>query len=105
MPADGVTFLNCGPAEVVRIGLAAADDKNLEAFSPTIAHHRPSAGTDRRDRPAHRAGPARPGRPAVRQPGSEPIRLHWAGDGDPASAVYVRYRPAPPAKGPDPVSN
>ena len=35
-PADGVTFLNCGPAEAVRIGLAAADGKNLEVFSPTI---------------------------------------------------------------------
>ncbi len=36
MPADGVTFLNCGPAEAVRIGLAAAGGKNLEVFSPTI---------------------------------------------------------------------
>jgi hypothetical protein len=35
-PADRVTFLNCGPAEAVRIGLAAADGKNLEVFSPTI---------------------------------------------------------------------
>src|SRR6516225_10219155 len=35
-PADGVTFLNCGPAEAVRIGLAAADGKNLEVFSPSI---------------------------------------------------------------------
>src|SRR4249920_2778853 len=36
MPADGVTFLTCGPAEAVRIGLAAAGGKNLEVFSPTI---------------------------------------------------------------------
>ena len=35
-PADGVTFLTCGPAEAVRIGLAAAGGKNLEVFSPTI---------------------------------------------------------------------
>ena len=35
-PADGVTFLNCGPAEAVRIGLEAAGGKNLEVFSPTI---------------------------------------------------------------------
>jgi hypothetical protein len=34
-PADGVTFLNRGPAEAVRIGLAAAGGKNLEVFSPT----------------------------------------------------------------------
>jgi hypothetical protein len=26
-------------------------------------------------------------------PGAEPIRLHRVGDGDPASAVNVRYRP------------
>ena len=35
-PADGVTFLNCGPAEAVRIGLAAVGGKNLEVFSLTI---------------------------------------------------------------------
>src|SRR5690348_7289267 len=35
-PADGVTFLNCDPAEAVRIGLEAAGDKNLEVFSPTV---------------------------------------------------------------------
>jgi dihydrofolate reductase len=35
-PADGVTFLDCGPAEAVRIGLAAAGGKNLEVFSPTV---------------------------------------------------------------------
>jgi dihydrofolate reductase len=35
-PADGVTFLNCGPAEAVRIGLAVAGGKNLGVLSPTI---------------------------------------------------------------------
>jgi dihydrofolate reductase len=35
-PADGVTFLDCDPAEAVRIGLAAAGGKNLEVFSPSI---------------------------------------------------------------------
>jgi hypothetical protein len=34
--ADGVTFLNCVPAEAVRIGLEAAGGKNLEVFSPTV---------------------------------------------------------------------
>jgi hypothetical protein len=29
-PAGGVTFLNCGPAEAARIGLAAADGKNVQ---------------------------------------------------------------------------
>jgi hypothetical protein len=32
---DDVTVLTCGPAETVRIGLEAADGKNLETFSPT----------------------------------------------------------------------
>ena len=32
----GVTFLDCDPAEAVRIGLEAAGGKNLEALSPTI---------------------------------------------------------------------
>jgi dihydrofolate reductase len=31
-------------------------------------------------------------------PGSEPIRLHRAGGGDPTSAVNVRYRPITTAK-------
>src|SRR5437764_2872559 len=35
-PAEGITFLSCGPAEAVRTGLAAAGGKNLEVFSPTI---------------------------------------------------------------------
>jgi hypothetical protein len=39
-PADGVTFLNCGPAEAVRIGLEAAGGKNLEVLSPTIGRQR-----------------------------------------------------------------
>lgn len=36
-PAAGVTFLNCEPADAVRIALEAADGKNVEVFSPTIA--------------------------------------------------------------------
>ena len=35
-PVDGVTFLDCDVAEAVRIGLDAADGKNLEIFSPSI---------------------------------------------------------------------
>jgi hypothetical protein len=69
-PADGVTFLNCDPAEAVRIGLAAAGGRRQEPRG-VLPDHRPSAsrtGTDRRDRPAHRADPARRGHPAVRQP-------------------------------------
>jgi dihydrofolate reductase len=35
-PADGVTFLDCDPAEAVRVGLKAARGKNLAVLSPTI---------------------------------------------------------------------
>ena len=48
-PADGVTFLNCGPAEAVRIGLAGGRRQEPRSV---LAHHRPSAsrtGPDRRD--------------------------------------------------------
>jgi hypothetical protein len=38
-PADGVTFLNCGPAEAVRIGLAAAGGRTSRCS------RRPSAGS------------------------------------------------------------
>ena len=34
--ATGVTFLNCDVPEAVRIGLDAADGKNLEVFSASI---------------------------------------------------------------------
>ena len=67
-PADGVTFLNCDPAEAVRIGLEA--DGRQEPRS-VLADHRSSAsrtGTDRRDRSAHCTDPARGGHPTVRQP-------------------------------------
>ena len=35
-PAKGVTFLSCDVAEAVRIGLEAADGKNLEVLSANI---------------------------------------------------------------------
>ena len=77
-PAEGVTFLNCGPAEAVRIGLAAAGGKNVEVFSPNHWTAASRAGTDRRDRHPHRTGPARRRYPALPQP---------------------RRRPDPPARG------
>jgi dihydrofolate reductase len=93
-PTDGVTFLNCGAAEAVRIGLAAAGGKNLEVFSPTIGRQLLELGlVDEID--LHIA-PVLLGH-GIRlydNPGSAPIRLHRVGDGDPTSAVNVRYRPA-----------
>jgi dihydrofolate reductase len=97
-PAEGVTFLNCGPAEAVRIGLAAAGGKNLEVFSPTIGCQLLELGLI--DEIDLHIAPILLGE-GIRlydNPGSEPIRLHRVGEGDPTSAVNVRYRPTSTAK-------
>jgi len=97
-PADGVTFLNCGPAEAVRIGLAAAGGKNLEVFSPTIGRQLLELGLI--DEIDLHIAPVLLGE-GIRlydNPGSEPVRLHWVGEGDPTSGVNVRYRPVATAK-------
>ncbi len=90
-PADGVTFLDCGPAEAVRIGLAAAGGKNLEVFSPTIGRQLLELGLI--DEIDLHIAPVLLG-DGIRlydNPGGEPVRL------DPAVAVNVRYRPVPAA--------
>ena len=73
-PVPGVTFLTCDVAEAVRIGLEAADGKNLEVFSPTI------------------------GRQLLERGLIEEIDLHIVpvllGDGDPALR-QPRRRPGP----------
>ena len=97
-PADGVTFLNCGPAEAVRIGLEAAGGKNLEVFSPTIGRQLLELGLI--DEIDLHIAPVLLGE-GIRlynNPGAEPVRLHLAGEGDPTSAVNVRYRPITTAK-------
>ena len=93
-PADGVTFLECGPAEAVRTGLAAADGKNLEVFSPTIGRQLLDLGLI--DEIDLHIVPVLLGE-GIRlydNPGGKPVRLHQVGEGDPMSAVNVRYRPA-----------
>jgi dihydrofolate reductase len=92
-PADGVTFPNCGPAEAVRIGLAAAGGKNLEVFSPTIGHQLLELGLI--DEIDLHIAPILLGE-GIRlydNPGSEPIRLHRVSEGDLRSALTVRHRP------------
>ena len=93
-PADRVTFLDRDPAEAGRIGLAAAGGKNPEAFSPTIGRQLLEPGlTGEID--LHIA-PVLLGE-GIRlydNPGSKPIRLHRIGEGNPTSALKVRYRPA-----------
>jgi RibD C-terminal domain len=86
--------LNCDPAEAVRIGLAAADGKNLEVFSPTIGRQLLDLGLideiDLHIVPVLLGDGIR----LYDNPGGAPVRLHRVGDSDPASAVNVRYRPA-----------
>lgn len=97
-PADGVTFLNCEPAEAVRIGLEAAGGKNLEVFSPTIGRQLLDLGLI--DEIDLHITPVLLGE-GIRlydNPGGEPIRLHRIGERDTASAVSVRYRPATTAR-------
>ena len=93
VPAADVTFLNCGPAEAVRIGLAAAGGKNLEVFSPTIGRQLLELGLI--DEIDLHIVPVLLGE-GVRlydNPGGKPIRLHRAGDDGTTAAVNVRYRP------------
>jgi dihydrofolate reductase len=94
-PADDVTFLNCGPAEAVRIALQAAAGKNLEVFSPTIGRQLLELGLI--DEIDLHIAPILLGE-GIRlydNPGGKPIRLDRVGDGDPAAVVNVRYRPTP----------
>lgn len=92
-PAEGVTFLNCDVTEAVRIGLAAADGKNLEVFSPTIGRQLLERGLiDEID--LHLA-PVLLG-DGIRlfdNPGGQPIRLQQLEASDPMVAINVRYRP------------
>ena len=95
----------------MRIGLAAAGGKNLEVFSPTIG--RQLLGLELIDEIDLHIAPILLGE-GIRlyeNRGSEPIRLHGVGEGDPTSAVNVRYRPttigedspALPGEGADPL--
>ena len=98
IPAAGVTFLSCDPAEAVRIGLEAAGGKNLEVFSPTIGRQLLELGLI--DEIDLHIAPILLGQ-GIRlydNPGGAPIRLHLVGGGEPTSAVTVRYRPITTAK-------
>jgi dihydrofolate reductase len=93
-PADDVTFLNCEPAEAVRIGLEAAGGKNLGVLSPSIGAQLLDVGliddVDLHIAPILLGEGIR----LYNNPG-RPVRLHRMGDGDPLMAVDLRYRPVP----------
>jgi dihydrofolate reductase len=92
-PAEGVTFLSCDVSEAVRIGLEAADGKNLEVFSPTIGRQLLERGL--LDEIDLHIAPVLLG-DGIRlfdNPGGQPIRLEQPDAEDPRAAVNVRYRP------------
>jgi len=92
-PSERVTFLTCDPAEAVRIGLEAANGKNLEVFSPNIGRQLLALGLI--DEIDLHIAPVLLGQ-GIRlydNPGGAPIQLDRAA-ADPKSAVNVRYRPA-----------
>ncbi|ANP52996.1 dihydrofolate reductase [Streptomyces griseochromogenes] len=91
-PASGVTFLHCDVSEAVRIGLEAADGKNLEVFSPTIGRQLLERGLI--DEIDLHIVPVLLGE-GIRlfdNPGGIPVRLESLDD-DRSAAVNVRYRP------------
>jgi dihydrofolate reductase len=92
-PAKGVTFLSCDVAEAVRIGLDAADGKNLEVFSATIGRQLLDRGLI--DEIDLHIAPVLLG-DGIRlfdNPGGAPVRLELLNGDDPTAAVNVRYRP------------
>lgn len=97
-PTEGVTFLNCDPAEAVRIGLTAADGGNLEVHSPTIGRQLLALGLI--DEIDLHIAPVLLG-DGIRlfdNPGGEPITLRHVGDRPPTVVVNVRYEPTTRAR-------
>lgn len=93
-PADGITMLSCPVEEAVRIAHRAADGKNVEVFSPTIGRQLLALGLI--DEIDLHIAPILLG-DGIRmydEPGTEPIRLHLAGDADATACVNLRYRTA-----------
>jgi len=93
-PVPGVTFLNCDVAEAARIGLEAADGKNLEVLSPTIG--RQLLERELIDEIDLHIVPVLLG-DGIRlfdNPGGAPVRLRLLHGDDHAAAVNVRCRPA-----------
>lgn len=94
-PAEGVTFLNCGAADAVRIALDAAAGKNVEVFSPTVGRQLLELGlVDELD--LH-ISPVLLG-DGIRlfdNPTGRPITLELSNGDDPAAEVNLRYRPIP----------
>jgi dihydrofolate reductase len=92
-PAKGVTFLSCDVAEAVRIGLEAADGKNLEVLSANIGRQLVERGLI--DEIDLHIAPVLLG-DGIRlfdNPKGAPVRLELLTGADPTAAVNVRYHP------------
>jgi dihydrofolate reductase len=90
-PTEGITFLSCPVEEAVRIALEAAQGKNLEVFSPTIAAQLLHLGLI--DELDIHVAPVLLG-DGIRlydAPGGKPIHLQRDGD-NPTLAVNLRFR-------------
>jgi dihydrofolate reductase len=97
-PAEGVTILDCPVDEAVRIGLEAAQGKNLEVFSPTICQQLLQLGLI--DEIDIHIAPVLLG-DGIRlydAPGGHPLHLQRDG-GAPTLTVDLRYRPSQTTSG------
>lgn len=94
-PVAGVTFLDCDVAEAVRIGLEAADGKNLEVLSADIGRQLLERGLI--DEISLHIAPVLLG-DGIRlldNPNGTPIFLRHASGTEPTAVVNVRYHPVP----------
>jgi dihydrofolate reductase len=89
-PTPGVTFLSCPVEEALRIGLAAADGKNLEVFSPTIGKQLLDLGLVEEINLHYAPVLLGDGIRLYDAPGSQLVRLRRTGP-DPSAGVSVRY--------------
>ncbi|MFC8662551.1 dihydrofolate reductase family protein [Streptomyces sp. NPDC057199] len=93
-PTPRTTFLNCGVAEAVRIGLEAADGKNLEILSASVGRQALELGLI--DEIDLHIAPVLLG-DGIRlfdNPGGAPVKLRLLNGDIPTAEINVRYRPA-----------
>ena len=92
-PTDGTTFLSCDVAEAARIGLAAANGKNLEILSVSIGRQLLELGLideiDLHIAPVLLGDGVR----LFSNPGGVPVRLELVNGDNPTATIDVRYRP------------
>ncbi|GAA1897602.1 dihydrofolate reductase family protein [Streptomyces durmitorensis] len=92
-PTPNTTFLNCGVAEAIRIGLESADGKNLEILSASIGRQALELGLiddiDLHIAPVLLGDGIR----LFDNPGGAPVTLQLLNGDIPTAEINVRYRP------------